>query len=82
MRRLFQVSLSILLLTTVAEAQAPEQSWDNLQTLREGEKIQVVDQKLKSQNGTFVSFSDEAITFQADKDQITIQRADVFRVSS
>ncbi|MBI1954846.1 MAG: hypothetical protein HYS38_00465 [Acidobacteria bacterium] len=82
MRRLTLITLSVLLLATVARAQALEQSWDNLKTLREGEKIQVVDQKLKSQNGTFVSFSDEAITFQADKDQITIQRAEVFRVSS
>ncbi|MBI4458946.1 MAG: hypothetical protein HY648_02665 [Acidobacteria bacterium] len=82
MRRLTLITLSVLLLATVAGAQTPEQSRDNLKTLREGEKIQVVDQKLKSQNGTFVSFSEEAITFQADKDAVTIQRADVFRVSS
>src|SRR3989338_9118247 len=82
MRRLTLITLSVLLLATIAGAQAPEQSWDNLKTLGEGEKIQVVDQKLKSQNGTFVSFSDEAITFQAGKDAVTIQRPDVFRVSS
>jgi len=82
MHRLTLITLSVLLLATIAGAQAPEQSWDNLKTLREGEKIQVVDQKLKSQNGTFVSVSEEAITFQAGKDAVTIQRADVFRVSS
>ena len=82
MRRLMQITLSVLLLATAAGAQTPEQSWDNLKTLREGEKIQVVDQKLKSQNGTFVSVTEEAITFQTDKDAVTIQRADLFRVSS
>ncbi|MBI3896346.1 MAG: hypothetical protein HY313_10505 [Acidobacteria bacterium] len=82
MYRLTLITLSFLLLTTIAGAQAPEQSWDDLKTLREGEKIQVVDQKLKSLNGTFVSVSEEAITFQTGKDAVTIQRGDVFRVSS
>ena len=82
MRRLMQITLSVLLLATAAGAQTPEQSWDNLKTLREGEKIQVVDQKLKSQNGTFVSVSDEDITIQSDQDAVTIQRGDVLRVSS
>lgn len=82
MNRLFQITFSVLLLATIARAQDPEQSWDSLRTLRVGEKIQVVDQKLKSQNGTFAAFSDDAITFQADKDAVTIQRAEVFRVSS
>ena len=90
MRYLFQISLSVLLLATIARAQTleqsqgqkPEQSWENLRTLRVGEKIQVVDQKLKSQNGTFVAFSDDVITFQADKDEVAIQRADVLRVTS
>ena len=90
MRYLFQISLSVLLLATIARAQTPEpsqrqkaeESWDNLRTLRQGEKIQVVDQKLKSLQGTLLSFSDEAITFQAGKDVVAVQRADVFRVSS
>ncbi|OFV94605.1 MAG: hypothetical protein A3F68_11110 [Acidobacteria bacterium RIFCSPLOWO2_12_FULL_54_10] len=82
MRRLLLSTLSVLMLASFAGAQTPEQSWDNLKTLREGEKIQVVDQKLKSQNGTFVSVSDEDITIQSDQDAVTIQRGDVFRVSS
>ena len=82
MHRLTLITLSVLLLATIAGAQDPEQPWDNLRSLGVGEKIQVVDQKLKSLKGTVVSFSDEAITFQAGKDTVTIQRADVFRVSS
>ncbi|MBI2817265.1 MAG: hypothetical protein HYX72_10025, partial [Acidobacteria bacterium] len=89
MRHLLQITLSVVLLASIAGAQGPqqssqnqEQSWDNLRTLRAGEKIQVVDQKLKSQNGTFIAVSDDALTFRVGKDHVTIQQADVFRVSS
>jgi hypothetical protein len=82
MRNVLQITLSLVLLATLAGAQSPEQSWDNLRSLGIGEKIQVVDQKLKSQNGTFVSFSEEAITFQAGQGEVTVERSDVFRVSS
>lgn len=82
MRNAMQITLSLVLLAAVAGAQSPEQSWDNLRTLRSGEKIQVVDQKLKSLQGTFVSLSEEAITFRVKQDEITTQRADVLRVTS
>lgn len=82
MRALILSTAALFLLPAIAGAQNPEQSWDNLQTLRHGEKIQVVDQRLKSQQGTFGGFSEEAITFRMKQDEVTIQRADVFRVSS
>ena len=82
MRQLIQVTCSVLLLASIAGAQGTEQSWDNLRTLRAGEKVQVVDQKLRSQNGKFASVSDESITVQEGKDSVTIQRAYVFRVNS
>jgi hypothetical protein len=84
MRRLVLIVSCLLAfpLSGWTQDQKPEQSWDNLRTLRAGEKIQVVDQKLKSQNGTFVAFSDDAITFRPGKDEVTVQHADVFRVTS
>ena len=82
MRSVMLIAVSVVLLSAVAQAQDPEQSWGNLRTLQAGQKIQVVDQNLKSQDGTFVRVSDEAITFQVRQDEVTIQRADVFRVSS
>ena len=82
MRSLFFITLSVLLLANVARAQAPEQSWNNLRILRVGDKIQVMDQKLKSQKGTFLSVSEEALTFQKGKDTVTLQRPDVFRITS
>ena len=82
MNRFIVLSLGVLMLSITAGAQAQEESWDNLRSLRAGEKIQVVDQKLKSQTGTFVSVSDEAISLRVNQDEISVQRADVLRVSS
>ena len=82
MRHLFLITLSIFLIVGLAQAQDPEQSWGNLRTLQAGQKIQVVDQKLRSQEGVFVGFSDEAISLRVDQDTVSIDRGDVLRVSS
>ena len=82
MRRLFLFVFSLSVIAGCAHAQDPEQSWDNLKTLRAGEKIQVVDQKLKSLDGTFVSFSDEAVSLEVKKNVVSVQRDNVLRVSS
>ena len=81
MYRFALVPFTILLLASLAGAQNSEQSWDNLRTLKVGQEIKVVDQKLKSQEGTFVSFAEEAISFRVNQDAVAVQRADVLRVS-
>jgi hypothetical protein len=82
MRKLIVAIVAALLLAGQLLAQTRQDSWDNLRTLRVGEKIQVVDQKLKSYTGTFVGVSEEAISFQVGQDSVTVQRPDVLRVSS
>ena len=62
-------------------AQSGEQSWENLRQLRPGQKVEVIDMKMKSLNGAFVSFTEEAILLQTKQDQVTLTRADVLRVS-
>lgn len=57
-------------------------SWEDLKQLPVGERIQVIDQKLKSLTGTILDVSDEAISLRVDQNWVAIQRADVFRVSS
>lgn len=69
-------------LPLLASGQGTQDSWDNLRALHVGEKIQVVDQKLRSYVGTFVGVTEEAISFQVGRDQVTIQRPDLLRVSS
>lgn len=56
-------------------------SWDNLKQLRVGDKIEVIDQSLRSYRGTFESVSDEAISLRSKKDSFTVERANVLRVS-
>ncbi len=77
---------SLLLVTTVFSVSLPaqesgEHSWENLQQVRVGQKIEVVDTNLKKLKGTFVSFSEEAISLRVKKDEVGVQREDVFRVS-
>jgi hypothetical protein len=82
MNRIIAATLAMSMLAAAAAAQAQEHAWDSLKGLRAGERIQVVDQKLKSQDGSFASLSNESITFQVGKDAVVIQRADVLRISS
>jgi hypothetical protein len=77
---LFLVSMSAL--PSPARTQDAGQSWENLQTLGAGQRIQVVDQRLKSQDGTFLTVSDAAIAFRVGQSEVTIQRGDVLRVTS
>ncbi len=78
--------LSLLLVTTIFSISLPaqevgEHSWENLQQLRAGQKIEVVDTSLKKHKGTFLSFSEEAISLRVKKEEVGVQREDVFRVS-
>jgi len=82
MRRLTMGLFISLLAAGLGLAQTAEDSWDNLSILRVGEKIQVVDQKLKSLTGTFVGVTEEAISLQVGEAPVTVQRVDVLRVTS
>jgi hypothetical protein len=77
---------SLLLVATIfsisLSAQEPgEHSWGNLQQLRVGQKIEVVDTNLKKYKGTFLSFSEEAISLRVKKQEVGVQRPNVLRVS-
>lgn len=58
-------------------AQTSSASWENLNTLEAGAKIQVVEMNSKKVSGTFVSVSEAAITFEEPAGQQAIQRQDV-----
>jgi len=82
MRRLTMGLFVSLLGAGLGSAQTAADSWDNLRTLRVGEKIQVVDQRLRSFTGTFVGVTEETISYQVGQDSVTVQREDVLRVTS
>jgi hypothetical protein len=62
-------------------AQVAEHSWENLQQLRVGQRIRVVERNVKTHNGTFLSYSEDAISLRVGNDNIGIQRENVVRVS-
>ncbi len=63
------------------QAAAVETGWGNLQQLRVGQKFEVVETNLKKHKGTFLSFSEEAISLRVKKGEVAIQRPNVLRVS-
>jgi len=83
MKRPTWVLLASLLASGIAIAGTKDPaSWDNLKQLRAGDKIEVIDQSLKSFRGNFACVSDEAISLQSKKESFTIERANVLRVSA
>ena len=81
MQRVTETLLLLLMVPGFGLAQSSQNSWDNLNQLRPGQKIEVVDTSMKSHRGPFVSISEEAITLQVGKSEESVLRANVVRVS-
>jgi hypothetical protein len=58
-------------------AQNNVSSWSNLSTLREGEKIQVREMSKTKVVGTFVNFSETAITVKSEAGPTTVERLEI-----
>ena len=63
-------------------ARQTHDSWNNLKQLQPGQKIEVVDIHMKALKGEFVSISDEAISLRYGKNEQSVARGDVVRVST
>ncbi len=75
---------AVLILALTADlgfSKGSEGSWENLKQLRAGQKIEVVEMSLKATKGALVSVSDEAIVFEVKGDNVTVERANVMRVT-
>ena len=73
--------LCVLALPCVSSAQSNQSSWGNLNTLRPGQKIEVVETNLKKDTGTFATVSDDAIRINESGGEQTIPRANVMRLT-
>jgi len=69
--------ICVLGVPSASWAQTNPSSWENLNALQPGEKIQVVEMNSKKASGTFVSVSDAAISLQEEGTQQTIPKQDV-----
>jgi len=75
MRRLLSL-ICLLAMSGAAGAQTPA-SWDNLNALRAGQNIQIVEVTSKKHLGSFVNVSDTAISFREAAGDRTLQKQDV-----
>ena len=79
---LWILPLLMALFSVSLRAQQPgKDSWDNLNRLQGGQKLQLVQMNMKSLKGNFLGFTDEMISLRVKKDEVAVPREDVFRVS-
>jgi hypothetical protein len=71
----------VLGMPCLSSARNNKASWDNLSALQPGQKIEVIDMNSKLHSGTFVSFSDAAISFNEAAAEQTIPKQSVRRVT-
>lgn len=73
--------LALTLTAAAGFAQKPQGSWEDLKQLEVGHKIKIVDMSLKAWEGRLVSVSDESITVRPKDGEVTVERANVLRVT-
>ena len=73
--------LMALFFVSLRAQQPGKDSWDNLNRLQAGHKIQVVQMNMKSLEGNFLGFSDEMISLRVKNDEVAVPREEVLRVS-
>jgi hypothetical protein len=80
-----KVGFTIFVLCLVSQpglTRGQQDSWENLNSLRAGENVEVVDLQSVSTRGTFLSFSEDKIVLRVDGAETPISRANVQRVIS
>lgn len=81
MRKAIWAFLVFVISPAIGWTQAGLDSWENLSALRPGQKIQIVETKLKSHFGTFVGYTADTISMRVGKSEVTVPKSDVLRVS-
>ena len=79
MRNMFLLTC-VLGVSCASWAQADQSSWANLSTLYGGQKVQIVEMNSKKHSGTFVNFSETALSYQDATGEQTVPRQKVRRV--
>jgi hypothetical protein len=82
MRRVVLLLLLLLGLAGSLGAETQKGSWSNLNSLKAGQGIEVIESKLKRHDGKFVTVTDGLLTMKENGSDISVKRADVVRVST
>jgi hypothetical protein len=80
MRKL-ALMVAFLGMPVFSRAQTPRNSWAELNALRPGQKIEIVETNLKKHKGTFSTVTDEAMQLRESGNDVGIKREDVMRVT-
>ncbi len=76
------ILLCFVALPVAVCAQKAKESWSNLNDLKSGQGIEVIESSLKSRHGQFVTVTDQLLTVQESGTDVSIKREDVLRVST
>jgi hypothetical protein len=72
--------ICVLAATYTSWAQSGPTSWQNLNSLHQGERIQVLEKNSRKVSGTFLNVSEAAISVQDQAGSQALQRRDIVRV--
>jgi hypothetical protein len=72
-------AIAFCALLSVFTLHAQDAQWNNLKSLRKGDRIGVIQANQKRVEGRFESATDSRITLQADR-EISLEKSDVVRV--
>ncbi|MFI5070947.1 MAG: hypothetical protein ACHP8A_08655 [Terriglobales bacterium] len=76
------VLVLILCIALPASINAEQSSWSNLNRLKPGQGIIVIESGTKHHAGKFVSVTDESLTLNEKGSEVSVKRQDVARVST
>ncbi len=71
----------LVALLSILPVHAQTSRWENLDQIHRGAKIEVVEASLKSFSGKFVRVSQDDLTLDVQRKEVTIQKEQVYRVS-
>jgi hypothetical protein len=78
-----QLTLVLLLgLSAALDAQTQQGSWSNLDRLKAGQGIEVIESRMKRHAGTFVTVTSELLTLKENGSDLAVKREYVARVST
>lgn len=63
-------------------AQAQQRQWSDLNGLKVGQGIEVIESNMKSHGGEFVAVTDEEITLREKSSDVSVKRENVVRIST
>ena len=83
MLRLYLLPLLGMVLASFGVAQDRDQHrWENVESLRVGQRLEVTTTHLRTVQGTYLSSSEAAIRLKTPEGEVTVMREEVFRVKS